>query len=245
MTIPVTETGIGTPEEPPHEQAPATKEVAGRSPAQIAFERLRRDKVAIVCTAVVLFFVLVAIFAPLICKAFGVELRANPGLEVIDPFTRYGKIGPPDHGFTWEAPLGVTPGTGNDLLAEWVYGCRTSLQVATLSTVLATVLGIVIGLVAGFATGWLDRVITFFIDVFLSFPFILGALTIAPIIVARFAEDEQALDQAQFWSIIGVLSLFTWMTLARLIRGEVLSLREREFVQAARVIGVPTRQILF
>jgi peptide/nickel transport system permease protein len=245
MSIPATEASLHHVEEPPPPDSPATKEVAGKSPSRIALERLRHDKIALTCVGVVLFFVLVAIFAPVICKIFGVELRAAPGLEVIDPITRYGKFGPPDHGFSWKAPLGVAPGTGNDLLAEWVYGCRTSLEVATLATFITTVIGIVVGLVAGFATGWLDRVITFVVDVFLSFPFILGALTLAPIIVGRFAEDEQALDKAQFWAIIGVLSFFGWMTLARLLRGEVLSLREREFVQAARVIGVPTRQILF
>jgi peptide/nickel transport system permease protein len=83
------------------------------------------------------------------------------------------------------------------------------------------------------------------IDVFLSLPFILVALAVAPIIVSRFGQDPDKLVVWQFAALLLVLSLLTWMTLARLIRGEVLSLREREFVQAARVIGVPTRRILF
>lgn len=219
--------------------------IHGRSPMQIAFERLRHDKVAILSAAVILFFVLVAIFAPLICKAFGVELRAYPGSEIIDINTTFGKVGPPDHGFTWDHPLGVERGTGNDLLAEWVYGCRTSLMVASIATILSTVIGILVGLVAGFSHGWLDRVLTFFVDLFLSFPFILGALTLAPIIYSHWAGDASKLGVAQFWALIGVLTIFTWMPLARLIRGEVFSLREREFIQAARVIGVPTRRILF
>jgi len=105
--------------------------------------------------------------------------------------------------------------------------------------------GIVVGLVAGFSRGAMDKVITFVIDVFLSLPFILVALSVAPIIVQRFSAQPALLESAQLFALIAVLSLFTWMTLARLIRGEVLSLREREFVQAARVIGVPTRSILF
>lgn len=229
------------------EVAETTSEAAihGRSPTRIAMERLRKDKVAVICAGVILFFILVAIFAPLITKAFGVELRSYPGSEIIDINTTYGKVGPPDHGFTWDHPLGVEKGTGNDLLAEWVYGCRTSLLVATISTTLSTLIGIVIGLLAGFSRGWLDRGLTFVIDVFLSFPFILGALMLAPIIYSHFAGDAEKLGQAQFWALIGVLTIFTWMPLARLIRGEVFSLREREFIQAARVIGVPTRRILF
>jgi ABC-type dipeptide/oligopeptide/nickel transport system permease subunit len=110
---------------------------------------------------------------------------------------------------------------------------------------LATIIGISVGLVAGFSRGWLDRFISFIIDTFLSLPFLLMALALAPIIILRFNEQPQVLEWAQVISLICVLTLFGWMTLARLIRGEVLSLREREFVQAARVMGVPTRQILF
>jgi len=225
--------------------APAAKKIAGRSPSKIAFDRLRADKVAVACTAIVLFFILVAIFAPLICKVFGVELRETPGAEALNIFTGYALIGPPEHSFTWEAPLGLQPGTGNDLLAEWVYGARTSLEVATIATVTTTLVGVAFGLIAGFARGWLDRILSFILDLFLSFPFLLGALTLAPIIVNRYATDEGKLDKAQFFSLIFVLTFFGWMFLARLVRGEVLSLREREFIQAARIIGVPTRSILF
>ncbi len=224
--------------------APVTKTVAGRSPTQIAMARLRADKIAMTCLGIVILFVVIAIFAPLISKAFGVELHAGENVTQLDQFN-FPAYGPPDHGFTWKAPLGIAPNTANDNLAEWLYGARTSLIVATVSTVIATLLGVVIGLMAGFSRGWLDRVINFFIDVFLSLPFILVALALAPIIVSRFGENADRLVFWQFVSLLTVLSLFGWMTLARLVRGEVLSLREREFVQAARVIGVPTRRILF
>jgi ABC-type dipeptide/oligopeptide/nickel transport system permease subunit len=220
------------------------KEIAGRSPIQIAVSRLRSDKIAMMCLAVFIFFFVVAVFAPLIARLFGVEVRAgNPSTDT-DIFN-FPVIGPPDHPFTWEAPLGLAPNTGNDNLAEWLYGARTSLGIATISTLLATMIGITVGLVAGFSRGWLDRFVSFVIDVFLSLPFLLMALALAPIIILRFNEQPQVLEWAQVISLICVLTLFGWMTLARLIRGEVLSLREREFVQAARVMGVPTRQILF
>ena len=220
------------------------KEIAGRSPVQIALSRLRSDKIAMVCFTVVCFFVLVALFAPLIAKLFGVEVRAGDPSADTDIFN-FPVIGPPDHGFTWKAPLGLSPNTGDDNLAEWLYGARTSLLVATVSTVVATMIGITVGLVAGFSRGWLDRIISFIIDTFLSLPFLLMMLALSPIITLRFANQPTTLQYANLIALIAVLTAFGWMQLARLIRGEVLSLREREFVQAARVMGVPTRQILF
>ena len=219
------------------------QEIAGRSPTQIAIARLKHDKIAMICLVVVILFFLIAVFAPLLTNLFGVELKAGTADDT-DQFN-FPIIGPPDHGFTWEAPLGLAPNSGDDNLAEWFYGARTSLLVATVSTVAATLLGVTIGLIAGFSRGWLDKSINFFIDVFLSLPFLIVALAIAPILVSRFGNQPDALEFWQFASLLIVLSLFGWMLLARLVRGEVLSLREREFVQAARVIGVPTRRILF
>jgi len=229
-----------------HEDAavPVKKTVAGRSPTQIAMARLRADKIAMACVAVVVLFVLIAVFAPLLTKLFGVELHEGNPVTDLDQFN-FPAYGPPDHGFTWKAPLGIAPNTANDNLAEWFYGARTSLFVATVATVFSTLIGVVVGLLAGFSRGWLDRFINFIIDVFLSLPFILVALAVAPIIVIRFGQQPGRLVFWQFTSLLLVLSLLTWMTLARLVRGEVLSLREREFVMAARVIGVPTRRILF
>jgi ABC-type dipeptide/oligopeptide/nickel transport system permease subunit len=224
--------------------AEAAEHLAGRSPSRIAIDRLRSDKVAMISASIVLFFVLVGIFAPLITRAWGVELRGGDPVADTDQFG-FPLIGPPYHGFIWSHPLGLEPLNGNDLLAEWVYGARTSLEVATLATALSTIIGVVIGLIAGFSRGAGDKLIGFMIDVFLSFPFLLGALAMAPIIINRFGANEAQLQRVSFWALVGILVLFGWMGLARLIRGEVFSLREREFIQAARVIGVPTRQILF
>ncbi len=220
------------------------QEIAGRSPMQIAMARLRHDKIAMVCLFTVLLFILIALFAPLLTQMFGVELDGGDPSDDLDQFN-FPLIGPPDNGFTWEAPLGISPNEADDNLAEWFYGARTSLSIATVSTLAATLIGVTIGLVAGFSRGWLDKVINFVIDVFLSLPFLLVALALAPIIVSRFGNSPEQLKFWQFTSLLIVLSLFGWMTLARLVRGEVLSLREREFIQAARVIGVPTRRILF
>lgn len=221
---------------------------AGKSPVQIALARLRKDKVAVVCSAIILLLIVLALLAPLITQWMDIHEKREPGLprptEILE-YDGYPKIGPPLYPFTWDHPLGLAPQTGYDNLARLLYGLRTSLLVATLATVLSTLIGVTLGLVAGFARGWLDKILSFVIDLFLSFPFLLGALSLAPIIISRFKGDLDQLGRAQLIALVGVLVVFGWMGLARLIRGQVLSLREREFIQSAQVIGVPTRRILF
>ena len=223
------------------------KQIVGKSPTKIAIERLRHDKVAVVCGSIVLLLVLAAVFAPVICSLWNISPDEAPNNGNISDYIYldYPTIGPPFYGFTWAHPLGLSTRTANDNLARLLYGLRTSLEVATICTVLTTLIGVTVGLIGGYARGALDKVITFVIDVFLSFPFLLGALALAPIISGRFAEQASLLSKAQFIALVTVLVVFSWMGLARLIRGQVLSLREREFIQAAVVIGVPTRRILF
>ncbi len=228
-----------------------SREVTGRSPTRIAFDRLRKDKVAVFCAAIMVVLVILALLAPVITSAMNLhwditDPDAPTPSEVLE-FDGYPAIGPPFHGFTWDHPLGLAPGTGGgrDNLAYLLYGLRTSLTVALAATIFSTVIGLVIGLVAGFSRGWLDSVLSFITDLFLSFPYLLGMLALAPIIISNFQSDLDKLARAQFVTLIVILVLFGWMGLARLIRGQVLSLREREFVQAAEVIGVPTRRILF
>jgi ABC-type dipeptide/oligopeptide/nickel transport system permease subunit len=229
--------------------ATEVKAVAGRSPTQIAFERLRKDKVAVICTTIVVILVLLAVLAPVITGALGLEHDAS-NANSLDPATvlesdGYPAIGPPFHGFIWAHPLGIAPQTGVDNLAVLLYGLRTSLGVAIAATIASTLIGVTLGLLAGFSRGVLDGGLGFLIDLLLSFPFILGALAMTPIIISRFGQDLHTLARAQVIALVSILVIFGWMGLARLIRGQVLSLREREFVQAAQVIGVPTRRILF
>jgi len=248
MGISATELAEAPPEQV---EAPEGKKLAGRSPTQIALERLRKDKLAVVCGTIVLLMVLAAIFAPLITKALNIYPTAATIPYSPDKVLVFGtglpKKGPPNHGFWSAHPLGLAPGTAVDNLARLLYGLRTSLLVATIATVASIVLGVSLGLVAGFSRGWLDRIIMFVTDLFLSFPFILGALAMAPIIVSHFqnAAKLQTMYRVQLFALIAILVAFGWMGLTRLIRGQVLSLREREFIQAAQVMGVPTRRILF
>jgi peptide/nickel transport system permease protein len=219
-----------------------SRSISGKSPMRIAMSRLRRDKIAMACVVVIIFFALVAVFAGLICKVFGVNTDYPLPSQFLD-LSGIPRNGPPNNGFDPEHPFGIAPRTATDNLAFWVYGARNSLQIATLATIVSAVVGITLGLVAGFAGGVVDKVISFFIDTFLTLPYLLMALSIAPILNQRFATSPNY-GNIQVIGLLIVLSLFGWMGVARLIRGEVLSLREREFVQAARVIGMPTRRIL-
>ena len=99
------------------------------------------------------------------------------------------------------------------------------------------IVGVTLGLIAGFVGGSLDTVISFFTDLFLTLPFLVAALAIAPIIADRFGTNIELYNKLTYWTLVLILVVFGWMGMARLIRGEVLSLREREFVKAARVLG--------
>lgn len=223
------------------------KEIAGRSPTQIALERLRSDRLAIVNIVIISLLVLLALLAPVITKywPWGV-LTTDPDFNNIELATgNMPSVGPPNYSFTISHPLGITPSTGQDSMAFLLYGLRTDMFIGLVATIFSMVIGIVLGLMAGFSRGTLDRVITFAIDVFLCFPFLIGAISLAPIITSRFSTDAASLNRAQIGSLIAILVFFGWMGLARLIRGYVISLREREFVQAAQVIGAPTGRILF
>jgi peptide/nickel transport system permease protein len=225
----------------------ASKEIAGKSPMRIAAGRLVKDKIAMICVFVIVFFILIAAFAGVISKFFGVStdtVLASQYLDVLNGGMPKPEYGPPNGGFTMDHPFGIAPRTADDNLAYWLYGARTSLLIAAGATLFATVVGIVVGLLAGFLGGVVDRVLSFFVDTFLTVPFLLAALTIAPILNERFNSSDNY-PTIQKFSLVAVLALFGWMGMARLIRGEVLSLREREFVQAARVLGMPTSRILF
>jgi peptide/nickel transport system permease protein len=211
---------------------------------RIAVTRLMRDKIAVICALVVVFFVLVAVFAGTICKIFGVSTETVFPSQFLDVLGGGMPLkGPPLNGFDPEHPFGIAPKTADDNLAYWVYGCRTSLIIASTATLIASGVGVIVGLLAGFLGGVVDKTLSFFIDLFLTVPFLLAALTLAPILNDRFALSDNY-QTIQRFSVVAVLAIFGWMGTARLIRGEVLSLREREFVQAARVLGMPTSRIL-
>jgi peptide/nickel transport system permease protein len=217
------------------------KAIQGRSLGQIAWSRLKRDKVAIAGALVVVFLILVAIFAPLVVRLLG-----HPPLEyheeMIDPVTQFPKGG---SGISAEFLFGVEPQTGRDLFSRVVYGSRISLMIAFFATLLSVVIGTTLGIIAGYFGGWVDTIISRAMDVFLAFPLLVFALALVGVL----AQFEQQLgvkgDTLRILLLIFVIGFFNWPYIGRIIRGQTLSLREREFVDAARSLGARGPYILF
>jgi ABC-type dipeptide/oligopeptide/nickel transport system permease subunit len=243
MSIGSPDSTVGVEEHPASAEPARTAATPhGKSPGRIAFDRLRKDRVAVICASVVLFFILIAVLAPLLARLEGQDVHTF-NTDLIDEY------GYPTIGINAQHWFGVEPKTGRDNFARWVYGAQPSLIIAFVATVIGTVVGVVMGLLAGFLGGWVDRVISWLIDFVLSLPYLLFAIALVPIVESmrggsfNLTPEDQA--NIRFYVLIFVLAFFGWAGLARIIRGEVLSLREREFVLAAKAIGVPTRQVLF
>jgi ABC-type dipeptide/oligopeptide/nickel transport system permease subunit len=226
------------------ETRPAVREVKmSKSPTRVALIRLRHDKVAMIGFGVFIFFILIAIFAPLLAKLEG-QSYSTWHQDLVD------QNGYPTIGITAQHWFGVEPQLGRDLFARWVYGARPSLLISSIVTLITTVIGVSMGLISGFSSGWADRIISWIVDFVLSLPFLLFAIAMPAVALTLFAggvdnADPQQVSTVRFYCLIFVLSFFGWAGLSRLIRGQVLSLRERDFIAAARVLGVPTRRILF
>jgi peptide/nickel transport system permease protein/oligopeptide transport system permease protein len=236
MAVPIdVATGPGGPEPTPA-PAVAGKAIEGRSLGQIAWMRLRQDKVAMAGGIVVIFLILVAIFGPYLVQN---PLTFHENL--IDPtFSRpYGTLG----GISAAHPFGVEPITGRDLLARVVNGARVSLIIAFLSTALAVGIGVVMGVIAGFFGGWADSVIARAMDIFLAFPLLVFAIALVGVIPSSaFGLSGNSL---RIGLLVFVIGFFAWPYMGRIIRGQTLSLREREFVDAARSLGARGPYILF
>jgi peptide/nickel transport system permease protein/oligopeptide transport system permease protein len=236
MAVPIdVATGPGGPE-PSVPLSVAGKAIEGRSLGQIAWMRLRRDKVAMAGGGVVVFLILVAIFGPFLVQ--------NPTIyhsNLIDPvYSRpYGPFG----GISLAHPFGVEPVTGRDMLSRIVNGARVSLIIAFLSTALAVGIGVVMGVIAGYFGGWVDSVIARAMDIFLAFPLFVFAIALVGVIPSSaFGLSGNGL---RIGLLIFVIGFFAWPYMGRIIRGQTLSLREREFVDAARSIGARGPYILF
>ena len=236
MAVPIdVATGPGGPEPTPA-PAVAGKAIEGRSLGQIAWMRLRQDKVAMAGGIVVIFLILVAIFGPYL-----VQNPLTYHENLIDPtFSRpYGTLG----GISTAHPFGVEPITGRDLLARVVNGARVSLVIAFLSTALAVGIGVVMGVIAGFFGGWVDSVIARAMDIFLAFPLLVFAIALVGVIPSSaFGLSGNSL---RIGLLVFVIGFFAWPYMGRIIRGQTLSLREREFVDAARSLGARGPYILF
>jgi peptide/nickel transport system permease protein len=210
--------------------------IAARSPWRLFWDRFRRDRFALAGLAFVAFFVLVAISAPLIVKVVGAPDPNFQDREALDSF------GTPT-GPSAEHWFGVD-NLGRDVFSRTLYGARVSLLVAALATGLATIGGVVAGLLAGYFRGWTDTVVSRSVDVLLAIPYLLLATGLA----AACSLGDGCLGgviKPGTAVVIFVISFTSWTFIARIIRGQTLSLRETEFVEASRSLGASHGRIMF
>ncbi|WP_120314438.1 ABC transporter permease [Streptomyces sp. TLI_171] len=195
--------------------------------------RLRRQRTARIGAGIIAFFVLAALLAPVLTAISGTR-PDTVDKKAIDPYLGglpRGSLG----GISPQHWLGVEPLLGRDIFARLLYGAQISLLVAFASAVLITLIGTVLGITAGYFGGRTDAVISRFMDVMMSFPSLI--FMIALLSVAR--------DVNRVVLLIGVMSFFSWPYIARVVRGQTLSLKHREYVEAARASGTTDLRILF
>jgi ABC-type dipeptide/oligopeptide/nickel transport system permease subunit len=229
------------------------KAIQGRSLGQIAWMRLRRDKVAMAGGIVVLLLIVVAL--PGVTELLVKLLGAPPNQfhqNLVDPTlgSPIGSFG----GISGDHIFGIEPINGRDLFSRILYGARVSILIGVLATLLSVVLGTIAGITAGYFGGWVDALIARLMDIFLAFPLVLFAISLVGVIPNRMAilpgpDFLQVVtlegNQLRMAVLVFIIGFFNWPYIGRIIRGQTLSLREREFVDAARSLGGRNSHILF
>jgi peptide/nickel transport system permease protein len=199
--------------------------VEGRSPWRLAWARLRRDKVAVASFAVICVIVLLAVFAPVIAAILG-----------HGPNTQFRTTGLSPQGI----PVGPgsrfffgTDDLGRDVFLRVIYGARISLLVGVVASGLAVVAGLLIGLAAGYFAGPVDTVLSRSMDVVLSLPYLVFAIALVSLL------------GPSLMITIGVIAFFSWASVGRIVRGQVISIKGKEFIEAARAVGSSHFRIMF
>jgi peptide/nickel transport system permease protein len=210
-------------------------EIAARSPMQLFLRRFRQDRVAVASGVVIVLLILLAIFAPIVVKILGLP---GPNVENLNLTDAFGSpLGP-----SWAHPFGVDQ-LGEDVMSRVIYGTRVSLEVGIIGTAISTFVGVTVGLLAGYYRGWVDTILSRTTDVVLSIPVLLLGLGIGAACAVRGC--IKGLLEPGLSVVIFIIALSTWPYMARIVRGLVLSLREREFVEASRALGASNRRIMF
>jgi len=206
-------------------QAAPVVMVEGRSQWRLTWRRLLRDRMAVASGIVILVIAGLAIAAPAFAALTGhgqVQQFPNTGISITGAPTG------PGHTF-W---LGADE-LGRDLFVRLLYGARISLFVGVVTTAIGTAAGVAVGLIAGYFGGWIDMALSRFVDAVLAFPYIMLGLALAVVFGPSLP------------MVIGVISFFAWAGIARVVRGQTISIKEREYIEAARSIGAGPWRIMF
>lgn len=227
-TEPAAEVGIAAP-------APG---IVARSPWQIFWARFRKDRVALAGLGFIVVLALISLGAPLIAEHV-VDHGPNDRFqrEMTDEF---GLPSGPNGEFWFGADK-----VGRDVFVRVLYGARTSLMVALLATGAAMAIGIFLGMLAGYRGGWVDTAISRLIDVILSMPVLLFAIGIVASCSVSAEGCLGGFVQPGLRLVVFVIALFSWPYVGRLVRGNTLSIREKEFVEASRSLGAGNFRIMF
>jgi len=210
--------------------------VVGRSPTQLFWRRFRRDRYAIAGLTFIGILVLLAVGAPIIAKV----IHHDPNQHFI--YTGVAPnglpLGPSKHFWFGHDQL------GEDLFIRILYGARTSLIVAFVATGISVVIGIFLGLVAGFYRGWIDTLISRIIDIMMTLPILLLALGLSAVCNSSPKGCLFGLIQPGLTLVILIIAFANWTYIARIVRGQVLSIREKEFVESSYAAGASDWRIM-
>ncbi|GAA3140378.1 ABC transporter permease [Streptomyces rameus] len=222
------------------------KGAESRSPGRLAWTRFKRDRTGVISAFVVIFFFVVGVLAPLIAKVYGKDPYTTYGMNTPGLLNEFNFPIKANGGISSDFWFGIEPQLGRDVFTFLLYGIRNSLLIATAAALLTTLLGVIVGITAGYLGGKTDYLVGRVIDILLAFPQTLFFIAFWPVVVGIFVSPE---ENTPVWltvtSLIVVMTAFGWASIARLLRGEVLALREREFVEAAKITGASPARIIF
>jgi peptide/nickel transport system permease protein len=210
-------------------------EIAARSPLSLFWRRFRQDRVAVVSLAFIAFLIVLAIAAPLVVDVLGLPGPDTQNLNLTDSFGS--PLGP-----SVAHPFGVDQ-LGEDVMSRVIYGTRIALEVGIIGTGISTLVGVVVGMLAAFYRGWVDALLSRFMDIVLSIPILLLGIGLGAACGVRGC--VKGVIQPGLVTIIFIISIATWPFVGRIVRGLVLSMREREFVEASRALGASDARIMF
>jgi peptide/nickel transport system permease protein len=197
------------------------------------WRRFLQHRLAVASLAALVLLALLSIAAPLVERMLGVDA----GLANL-----FGRFAPP----SLQHPLG-TDELGRDLLVRLLYGGQVSLLVGIVAALLSAVIGTVIGLVAGYYGGYADRILMRFNDAVIALPLLPLLIVLAALDLQKLGLPQEVVqsENISLYRIIAIISLVGWNTVARLVRAETLTLRQREFVRAAVALGATPRAIMW